>query len=140
MTDGHRHGDHAHVHGSSGNLLVAFLLNLSFTVIELIGGLWTNSIAILSDAVDDLGDSISLGLAWYFDRLSRRERTARHTYGHRRYALLGGLTTGLVLIAGLVFILWNAVARLADPQPVHASGMMLAARADALGREFSSLQ
>lgn len=127
MTDGDRHGDHAHAHGSSGNLQVAFLLNLAFTVIEVVGGLWTNSVAILSDAVHDLGDSMSLGLAWYFDRLSRRERTARHTYGYRRYALLGGLITGLVLIVGLGFILWNAVARLIAPQQVNAPGMMVLA-------------
>jgi len=123
-------GNHAHAghdHGSSGNLKVAFLLNLGFTVIEIIGGLLTNSIAILSDAVHDLGDCISLGLAWYFDRLSRRESTPRNTYGYRRYALLGGLITGGVLTVGLGFVLWNAVGRLYAPEPVHAPGMMLLA-------------
>lgn len=75
MSSGHSHGGHSH--GSTGNLKTAFFLNLSFTIIEIIGGLWTNSIAILSDAVHDLGDSLSLGLAWYFDRLSRREGNAK---------------------------------------------------------------
>lgn len=122
---GHAHGHaHAHAHGSGRNLRTAFLLNLSFTGIELVGGLLTNSIAILSDAVHDLGDSLSLGTAWYFDRVSRRGRTARDTYGLRRYALLGGLFTALVLMVGLGFVLWQAIARLWDPQPVHAPGMM----------------
>jgi cobalt-zinc-cadmium efflux system protein len=123
---GHHHHHH-HVHGSSGNLRVAFLLNLAFTVIEIIGGLWTNSIAILSDAVHDLGDTLSLGSAWYFDRLSQRGRTPRDTYGYRRYSLLGGLITAGVLVAGLSFVLWQAIGRLFDPQPVNAPGMMLLA-------------
>jgi cobalt-zinc-cadmium efflux system protein len=129
MGSGHSHGshDHGHGHGSSGNLKTAFLLNLSFTIIEVIGGLYTNSIAILSDAVHDLGDSMSLGLAWYFDRLSRRGRTAKNTYGYRRYSLLGGLITGLVLIVGLGFVLWNAASRLFAPEEVNAPGMMILA-------------
>lgn len=65
--------DH-HTHGSSGNLKVAFFLNLTFTIIEIIGRLWTNSIAILADAVHDAGDTASLGLAWYFENISKRGR------------------------------------------------------------------
>lgn len=118
---GHGHGHH---HASSSNLGVAFALNLAFTVIEVIGGLLTNSIAILSDAVHDLGDSLSLGLAWYFDRYSRRQRSAHSTYGYRRYALLGGLATAFTLLLGLGFVLWQAIGRLLDPQPVNAVGMM----------------
>lgn len=128
MSEGHSHGPGAHAHGaSSGNLKAAFLLNLAFTIIEVIGGLWTNSIAILSDAVHDLGDSISLGLAWRLDRLSQRGRTPRDTYGYRRYSLLGGLITAAVLIVGISFVLWSAVGRLMDPQPVNAPGMMVLA-------------
>ncbi len=112
---------------SSSNLKVAFFLNLGFTVLELFGGLWTNSIAIITDAVHDLGDSISLGLAWYFERLSLKGRTSRHTYGFRRYRLLGGLITGLVLLVGLSFVLSHAVARLAAPEPVKAPGMIVLA-------------
>jgi cobalt-zinc-cadmium efflux system protein len=124
---GDKHGHGAHGHGSSGNLKTAFFLNLGFTILEIIGGLWTNSVAILSDAVHDLGDSLSLGLAWYFDRLSKQGRTPQNTYGFRRYSLLGGLITAVVLLAGLAFILWHAVNRLFAPEPVNAPGMMLLA-------------
>ena len=126
MSDGHAHNGpgHAHAHTSGGNLKTAFFLNLAFTIIEVIGGLLTNSIAILSDAVHDLGDSISLGLAWYFDRLSQRGRTPKNTYGYRRYSILGGLITGLVLVIGLGFVLWNAIPRLFTPEEVNAPGMM----------------
>lgn len=119
--------DPSHDHGSSGNLKVAFFLNLSFTLLEVIGGLWTNSIAVLTDAVHDAGDTASLGLAWYFEKISGRGRTARHTYGFRRYRLLGGLITGGFLMAGLGFVLWHSVARLLDPQPVNAPGMIVLA-------------
>jgi len=69
-----REHQHPH-HGSDENLKLAFFLNLGFTLLEIAGGFWTNSIAILTDAVHDLGDSISLGLAWYFEKLSHRGRT-----------------------------------------------------------------
>lgn len=115
---------HDHSPDSAGNLKVAFFLNLGFTIIEIIGGLWTNSIAILTDALHDAGDTASLGLAWYFDKLSNKERNNQHTYGYKRFRLLGGLITGVVLIAGLGFILWQAVGRLLSPEPVHAPGMM----------------
>lgn len=126
-SQGHDHGHaghHHHHHHGGSNLGTAFLLNLAFTVIEVIGGLWTNSIAILSDAVHDLGDSLSLGIAWYFERVSRKGATARNTYGYRRYSLLGGLVTAVVLLAGLGFILWQSVHRLFAPEPVNAVGMM----------------
>lgn len=124
MGDQHKQGKHKH---GTGNLKIAFLLNFSFTIIEFIGGVWTNSIAILSDAIHDLGDSISLGLAWYFDRLSKRGSTPVDTYGYARYSLLGGLITALVLVAGIGYILWNAGRRLLDPEDVDATGMIVLA-------------
>ncbi|MEP2775396.1 MAG: cation diffusion facilitator family transporter [Luteolibacter sp.] len=120
MSDPHS----GHDHGSEGNLKVAFFLNLGFTILEIFGGLWTNSIAILTDALHDVGDTASLGLAWYFERPSEKGRTPKHTYGYKRFRLLGGLITGLVLIAGLSFILWKAVNRLINPEPVNAPGMI----------------
>ena len=115
--------DHHH-HGSGSNLKVAFFLNFAFTLIEIAGGIWTNSIAILSDAVHDAGDTASLGLAWYFDKLSERGRTPQHTFGFRRYRLLGGLITGLVLVGGIGFVLYNAVGRIMHPEAVNAPGMI----------------
>ena len=116
---------HDHDHRSEGNLKVAFLLNAAFTVIEVAGRIWTNRIAILTDALHDAGDSLSLGLAWYFERISHRRSTELHSYGFRRYRLRGGLITGLTLIFGMAFILWHAIARLLAPAPVNAHGMIL---------------
>lgn len=121
MSDSHSHAGHAH---GGGNLKAAFLLNLTFTLIEIAGGLWTNSIAILTDALHDGGDCLSLGSAWYLDRLSRRGRTSTHTYGYRRFSVLGALITGTVLLAGLIVMVWKAVERLGSPQEVYAPGMI----------------
>lgn len=115
---------HDHHHDSGDNLKVAFFLNLGFTIIEIIGGILTNSIAILSDALHDFGDTASLGLAWYFEKLSGRDRTDQHTYGFKRFRLLGSLVTGFVLVVGLIFVLWNAIGRLINPESVNAPGMM----------------
>ena len=100
------------------------MLNLTFTVFEIAGGLLTNSVAILSDAVHDAGDSISLGLAWYLHRIASRQSDTNFTYGYRRFSALGALITGVLLVAGLGFVLLNAIPRLVNPEPVHGAGMM----------------
>lgn len=131
-TEGLRHS-HPHQHGNGHNhalegassLRTVFFLNLGFTLLEIVGGLWTNSVAILSDAVHDLGDSISLGLAWYLERYSRRGNDYRYTYGYRRFSLLGAMLNVLILLAGGLVVLSEAVKRLMDPQHSNAQGMVV---------------
>ncbi|MCB2206441.1 cation diffusion facilitator family transporter [bacterium] len=122
MGHGHDHGHHDH--GSSGAIGFAFFLNLFFAVAEIFGGLWTNSLAILSDALHDLGDSLILGLSWFLERYSGKGRTLRYSYGYRRFSLLGALLNAVVLIAGSVFIIVEALPRLANPENPNAQGMM----------------
>jgi len=116
---------HDHSHDSIGDLRLAFFLNLSFTIIEIAGGIWTNSLAILSDAIHDLGDSLSLGMAWYLESYARKDTDKKYSYGYRRYSLLSALINTVVLIVGSVFILSSAVARLFNPEPVDAKGMIV---------------
>jgi cobalt-zinc-cadmium efflux system protein len=116
---------HDHSHDSTGDLRLAFFLNLSFTIIEIAGGIWTNSLAILSDAIHDLGDSLSLGMAWYLETYARKDKDKKYSYGYRRYSLLSALINTVVLIVGSVFILSRAVARLFNPEPVDAKGMIV---------------
>lgn len=120
---GHSH-THDHDHGSGGNIRIAFFLNLSFTILEIVGGYLTNSLAILSDAVHDLGDSLSLGLAWYLDRYSHRGRDERFSYGYRRFSLLGALVNTVILLSGSILILSQSIPRLLDPQETNAPGMV----------------
>ncbi len=120
----HQH-THEHTHDSSSNIQMAFYLNLGFTLLEIFGGLWTNSVAILSDAIHDLGDSLSLGLAWLLDRYAQRERDKRFSYGYRRFSLLGALVNTIVLIVGAIFVLSEAIPRLFKPEPSNAPGMIV---------------
>lgn len=116
---------HDHSHATSGNLRTAFLLNVGFAILEVIGGLLTNSVAILSDALHDLGDSIALGVAWGLERYSAKAPSGRFTYGFRRFSLLAALLNAVVLITGSVFVLAEAIPRLLEPEPAHAPGMIL---------------
>lgn len=119
---------HHHKHNNDlKNLGLAFIINFLFTILEVIGGLLTNSLSILSDAIHDLGDSFSLGLAWYLQKKSKKGRTHKFTYGYRRFSLLGALINGLILSCGSVYIIIRAIPRLIEPEVTEAKGMMLLA-------------
>jgi len=111
---------HTHEHIKS-----AFFVNLVFTLLEVVGGLLTNSVAILSDAVHDLGDSISLGISWFLEKISKREPDDKYTYGYQRFSLLGGMMSSLVLFGGTIFILTETIPRLFQPERVDPLGMLL---------------
>ncbi|KGX88735.1 cobalt transporter [Pontibacillus halophilus JSM 076056 = DSM 19796] len=121
---GHHHHHHDH---SNGNIRTAFFLNFFFTIIEIIGGLLTNSMAILSDALHDLGDSLSLGLAWFLEKYSKKGHDEKYSFGYRRFSLLAALINSVVLVIGSVFILTEAVPRLLNPESPNAAGMILLA-------------
>ncbi len=102
---------------------MAFWLNAMFAVVEFIGGMLTNSTAIMADAVHDLGDALAIGFAWIMQRLSGREADARFSYGYRRFSLLAALVNGGILIIGSVWVLSMAIPRLWAPEMPHAAGM-----------------
>ena len=83
-----------------------------------------NSVAILSDAIHDLGDSLSLGTAWYLDSKSRKGADKDFSFGYARFSLLGALINCLVLIGGSIIIIREAVGRLMEPEASDAQGMM----------------
>jgi cobalt-zinc-cadmium efflux system protein len=122
----HTHHNHPHNNGKSvrSRLKVAFVLNFIFTIIELIGGYFTNSVAILSDAIHDLGDTIAIGSALWLEKVSERSRDERYSYGYKRFSTLGALITSVILVAGSVVILYEAIPRLFAPQEVKSTGMM----------------
>ena len=113
-----------HHHTTTENIKVAFALNLGFAILELIGGLAFNSIAILSDALHDLGDSISLGLAWFFENYSNRESDEKYPYGYGRFSLLSALINAIVLVLGSYIILSEAIKRLLVQEPTQPIGMI----------------
>ena len=105
-------------------LLIAFVLNVLFSIIEFVGGLFTGSISILSDAVHDFGDAISIGLSYFMERISTKKPNAVYTYGYRRYSILGGLITILILIVGSIFMFVNSIQRLLEPVTINGDGMV----------------
>lgn len=127
MAHSHSPHDHSHDHHQTGNITLAFWLNISFAFIELIGGLLTNSVAILSDALHDLGDSFSLATSWYFQKKANKGRDASYTYGYRRFSLMGAVVNSVVLCVGSVFIISEAVQRIIDPQQPDVKGMIILA-------------
>ena len=119
------HHHHPHAPTSAARILTAFLLNLFFSVFELIGGIFTGSVAILSDALHDLGDAAGIGLSFFLERKSRKRPDTTHTYGYARYSVLGGLITTVILLAGSCLVIYNAILRLLNPTPIHYNGMLI---------------
>lgn len=109
---------------NSKNILIAFSLNFSFSIIEFIGGAITNSVAIMSDAVHDLGDSISLILSYFAEKSSTKEANDLYPYGYRRYSILGAFLNAIILIAGSGYVIYEAAQRLLSPEPVDSEGML----------------
>jgi cobalt-zinc-cadmium efflux system protein len=102
----------------------AAFLNLAFTVLELVGGIWTNSLAILSDALHDFGDSIALLASWFFERGARRSPDIKRTFGYQRLSLFSALFAASILIGGSIIIIFEAIPRFFNPETVNASGMV----------------
>jgi cobalt-zinc-cadmium efflux system protein len=98
-------------------------LNIAFTILEILGGFWTNSLAIFSDALHDFGDSISLLISWFFERKARKSPDAIRTFGYQRLSLFSALFSGLILISGSIVIIFQAIPRLLNPEIVDAFGM-----------------
>ena len=109
---------------SSNRIGWAFVLNLSFTIIEFIGGVLTNSTAIMADAIHDLGDSISIGLSWLLNKLGSKEADETFTYGYRRFTLLGALINGVVLLIGSFWVISIAIPKLQNPEMPVVEGML----------------
>ncbi|MDY0129322.1 MAG: cation diffusion facilitator family transporter [Methanosarcina vacuolata] len=109
------------------NVGFAAALNILFTFIELIGGFLTNSLALIADALHDFADSFALIIAWYAEKKAKKPATSKMTFGYRRLSLLSATFTIIVLVAGSLFVLTQAVPRLISPEPVNAEGMVLIA-------------
>lgn len=114
---------HPHTLDTTRGFRVAFFINLGFGMLELVAGLLTNSVAILADVIHVLGHSTSLGLAWYLEHYSHKDRDSAYTFGYRRFSLLGALVGATVLFIGSLVVLSQAIPRLFSPEPAHAPGM-----------------
>lgn len=107
------------------NILIAFILNLSFSVFEFFGGIFTGSVAIVSDAVHDLGDAASIGISYFLERMSKKQPDKKYTYGYARYSVFGGFITTLILLIGSVIVIYNAINRIITPTEIKYNGMII---------------
>lgn len=121
------------------NILIAFLLNLFFSVFEFVGGIITGSVAIMSDAVHDIGDAASIGVSYFLERRSRKEPDESHTYGYARWSVLGGVITTLILLVGSIMVIVNAVSRIFSPVEINYNGMIIFAVVGTLVNLFAAL-
>lgn len=110
---------------SEKNILIAFLLNISFSFFEFFGGVFTNSVAIISDAIHDFGDALSIGLSFLLEKKSNKQPDDKYTYGYGRYSILAAIITSTILFTGSFLVIWNAIKRIFNPVTVNYNGMLI---------------
>ena len=106
-------------------ILIAFILNICFSMFEFWGGLFTGSTAITSDALHDMGDAVSIGISYFLEKRSGSQPDHTHTYGYARYSLLGGVITTVVLLLGSAAVIVNAVQKIINPSDINYNGMLV---------------
>lgn len=107
------------------NIFIAFILNLAFSIFEFVGGIFTGSIAIISDAIHDIGDASSIGLAFFLEKKAKKQPDKKYTYGYARYSTLGCVITTFVLLVGSGIVIYNAINRFFHPTKIHYDGMII---------------
>ena len=107
------------------NIFIAFILNLIFSILELIGGLITGSVAIVSDAIHDAGDAASIGISFFLEKKSKQKPDKTHTFGYARYSVVGSLIKTLILIFGSVMMIYTACNRMILPTEINYDGMIV---------------
>ena len=109
------------------NILIAFILNICFSIIELIGGFITGSIAILSDSLHDFGDALSIGISYFLEKKSKKKADDNYTYGYIKYSVMGSVITTTILIVGSIFVIFESIKRVINPTEINYNGMIIIA-------------
>lgn len=110
---------------SKARIFIAFILNFLFSAFELIGGLITGSVAIMSDAVHDFCDSVSIGIAYLFEKISNKKTDKKYSYGYARFSVLGGLITTFILLISSIIVVYNAILRIITPVQINYNFMII---------------
>lgn len=107
------------------NILIAFVLNLAFSAFEFVGGIFTGSVAIVSDALHDIGDAASIGISYFLEKKSKKQPDEKYTYGYARYSIIGSVITTLILLLGSVVVISDAISRIIEPTEINYNGMII---------------
>ncbi len=110
---------------TQSKILVAFILNLAFSIFEFIGGAITGSVAIISDAIHDVGDAMSIGISYFLEKKSKKQPDDTYTYGYARFSVIGGVITTVILLVGSAAVIYNAILRIISPVPINYDGMII---------------
>ncbi len=119
--------EHDYNKQATRNLSFALILNLIFNVIVILGGIFTNSVAILTDAVHDLGDTLAILIAWIMQKISQKKGNEKFTYGYKRFSVLGAVITSTIVICACTVVAYEAIERLFAPEVSSAEGMLIVA-------------
>lgn len=120
------------------NILIAFILNLAFSIFEFIGGIFTGSVAVLSDSVHDMGDAASIGISFILEKKSKKQPDSIFTYGYSRYSVLGSVITTFILLFGSAVVIYNAAMRIIEPAEINYNGMIIFAVAGVTVNSFAA--
>jgi len=112
---------------SEKNIFIAFILNLAFSIFEFAGGVFTGSVAIISDAVHDIGDAASLSISYFLEKKSKKQPDKKYTYGYARYSVIGSVITTLILLFGSTAVIYNAIMKIIFPTEINCNGMIILA-------------
>ena len=110
---------------TQSKILVAFILNLAFSIFEFIGGAITGSVAIVSDAIHDVGDAMSIGISYFLEKKSKKQPDDTYTYGYARFSVIGGVITTVILLVGSAAVIYNAIVRIFNPIEINYDGMIV---------------
>ncbi|MBQ3057977.1 MAG: cation transporter [Clostridia bacterium] len=110
---------------SDKKILIAFILNLAFSIFEFFGGVFTGSVAIISDSVHDIGDAASIGISYFLEKKSKKQPDEKYTYGYVRYSIIGSIITTFILITGSLIVIYNAILRIINPTQINYNGMII---------------
>lgn len=140
----HKHNhEHGHVHNhndSISHIKLAFFFNLFFSIFELFGGILTNSVSILSDAIHDIGDSFSIGISYLLEKISKKQSNNKYTYGYLRYSLMGALFTSIMLLIGVFVVFYKSIPLLFEPGEVNHDMMILFAIVGSIVNGFAAFK
>lgn len=118
---------HHHHDNSTKKIFQAFLLNLLFSVFEFFGGIFSGSVAILSDSIHDLGDAVGIGFSYALEKISKKDADDFYTFGYKRFSSLGAFITHSILIIGSVTVTVSAVERFFNPRDIKSRAMIILA-------------
>lgn len=107
------------------NIFIAFILNLLFSIFEFIGGIFSNSVAIMSDSIHDMGDALSIGASYFLEKKSKKKPDNKYTYGYIRYSLIGSTITTTILLVGSSLVIYNAILRIINPEEINYNEMII---------------